>query len=116
MNRNAITTAVLSARLVSSRGGSSGMAVLRDLNPDEWSAEELRGVTHFLQGGTCRFGNDPATSVLDPSCRAHEVANLYVTDGSFLPSSGGVPLTLTIMANAFRVAERIAARLQAREL
>jgi choline dehydrogenase-like flavoprotein len=54
--------------------------------------------------------------VLDPSCRAHEVANLYVTDGSFLPSSGGVPITLTIMANAFRVAERIAARLQAREL
>jgi choline dehydrogenase-like flavoprotein len=93
-----------------------GMAVLRDLEPDEWSAQELRGVTHFLQGGTCRFGDDPATSVLDPSCRAHEVANLYVTDGSFLPTSGGVPITLTIMANAFRVAERIAARLQAREL
>jgi choline dehydrogenase-like flavoprotein len=64
------------------------------------------GTTFVLQHGTCRFGKDPKTSVLDPFCRAHAVPNLYVVDGSFMPSSGGVPTTMTIMANAFRVAER----------
>jgi choline dehydrogenase-like flavoprotein len=93
-----------------------GMALLRELRPDEWHAQETHGVTRFLQGGTSRFGRDPATSVLDPSCRAHEVDNLYVTDGSFLPSSGGIPITLTIMANAFRVASGIAARLRSRDI
>jgi hypothetical protein len=43
--------------------------------------------------------------VLDRYCRSHEVANLYVVDGSFMPTSGGVPSTITIMANAFRVAD-----------
>jgi choline dehydrogenase-like flavoprotein len=69
------------------------------------------GESSNLLGGTCRFGNDPKTSVLDRDCRAHEVDNLYVTDGSFLPSSGGVPFTFTIYANALRVADRIVARL-----
>jgi choline dehydrogenase-like flavoprotein len=64
-----------------------------------------------LLGGTCRFGSDPKTSVLDRDCRAHEVDNLYVTDGSFMPTSGGVPFTFTIYANALRVADRIVARL-----
>ncbi len=60
-----------------------------------------------LQAGGCRFGNDPKTSVLDKTCRAHEVPNLYVTDGSFMPTGGSVPYTWTIYANAFRVAEEI---------
>jgi len=64
-----------------------------------------------LVAGGCRFGNDPATSVLDADCRAHNVDNLYVTDGSFMPTGGSVPYTWTIYANAFRVAERIKARL-----
>jgi len=64
-----------------------------------------------LVAGGCRFGTDPATSVLDPDCRAHDVDNLYVTDGSFMPTGGSVPYTWTIYANAFRVAERIAATL-----
>jgi choline dehydrogenase-like flavoprotein len=64
-----------------------------------------------LVAGGCRFGSDPASSVLDPDCRAHEVDNLYVSDGSFMPTGGSVPYTWTIYANAFRVAERIAARL-----
>lgn len=63
--------------------------------------------------GTIRFGDDPATSVLDASNRAHEVENLYVVDASFFPSSGGVNPSLTIAANALRVAgildERLAA-------
>ena len=63
-----------------------------------------------LQAGTCRFGDDPQTSVLDRDCRAHEVENLYVTDGSFMPTAGSVPFTFTIYANALRVARVIAKR------
>jgi choline dehydrogenase-like flavoprotein len=57
--------------------------------------------------GTVRFGTDPATSVLNPQTRAHEVDNLYVVDGSFFPSSSGINPSLTIAANALRVAEHI---------
>ncbi len=64
-----------------------------------------------LQAGGCRFGNDPKTSVLDRNCKAHEVANLYITDGSFMPTGGSVPYTWTIYANAFRVADVIRKRL-----
>ena len=64
-----------------------------------------------LMAGGCRFGTDPRTSVLDPDCRAHEVDNLYVTDGSFMPTGGSLPYTWTIYANAFRVADRLLARL-----
>ena len=60
-----------------------------------------------LVAGGCRFGNNPATSVLDADCRAHDVDNLYVSDGSFMPTGGSVPYTWTIYANAFRVADRI---------
>jgi choline dehydrogenase-like flavoprotein len=49
--------------------------------------------------------------VLDPECRAHEVDNLFVTDGSFLPTGGSVPFTWTVYANAFRVAHAIVAQL-----
>jgi len=57
--------------------------------------------------GTCRFGEDPATSVLDPYNRAHELTNLYVVDSSFFPSSAGLNPSLTIAANALRVAAHI---------
>jgi choline dehydrogenase-like flavoprotein len=60
-----------------------------------------------LQAGGCRFGNDSKTSVLDKECRAHEVKNLFVTDGSFMPTGGSVPFTWTIYANSFRIAEVI---------
>jgi len=55
------------------------------------------------QVGTCRFGNDPATSALDKNCRLHHLDNLFVLDGSFMPTSLGVAPALTIMANALRV-------------
>lgn len=58
-----------------------------------------------------RFGIDPATSALDVNCRAHEVDNLYVVDGSFFPSSAAVNPALTIIANALRVGNHIAGRL-----
>ncbi|MEY8016656.1 GMC oxidoreductase [Mycobacterium servetii] len=57
--------------------------------------------------GTCRFGTDPKTSVLDPQNRAHDVDNLYVVDASFFPSSTGLNPSLTVAANALRVAEHI---------
>jgi len=71
----------------------------------------LAGVAH--QNGTIRFGHDPATSALDPTCKAHELDNLYVVDGSFFPSSGAVNPALTIMANALRVGDQIRERLGA---
>jgi len=64
-----------------------------------------------LVAGGCRFGNDPATSVLNADCQAHDAENLYVTDGSFMPTGGSVPYTWTIYANAFRVADIIKQRL-----
>ncbi|MEO1094091.1 MAG: GMC family oxidoreductase [Cyanobacteria bacterium J06638_28] len=57
------------------------------------------------QVGTCRFGEDPQTSVLDLNCRTHDVENLYVVDASFFPSMGAMNPTLTIIANALRVAD-----------
>jgi choline dehydrogenase-like flavoprotein len=71
----------------------------------------LAGVAH--QNGTVRFGDDPRTSALDANCRAHEVDNLYVVDGSFFPSSAAVNPALTIMANALRVGDHLSARLGA---
>ena len=76
-------------------------------------AENVRTAPHVggpsvnLVGGTCRFGSDPTTSVLDADCRAHEADNLFVSDGSFMPSGGAVPFTFTIYANALRIADRI---------
>ncbi len=69
----------------------------------------LAGVGH--QCGTLRFGTDPRTSVLDINCKAHDLDNLYVVDGSFFPSSSAVNPALTIMANALRVGEHIQKRL-----
>lgn len=59
------------------------------------------------QCGTCRFGDDPKTSVLDRNCRTHDVDNLYVVDGSFFPSNASVSPALTIIANALRVGDHL---------
>ena len=69
----------------------------------------LAGVAH--QNGTIRFGDDPKTSALDRNCRAWEVDNLYVVDGSFFPSSAAVNPALTIIANALRVGDHLRERL-----
>jgi choline dehydrogenase-like flavoprotein len=60
------------------------------------------------QCGTVRIGSDPATSPLDPFCRAWDHPNLFVVDASFLPTSAGVNPALTIAAQALRVADHIA--------
>jgi choline dehydrogenase-like flavoprotein len=70
-------------------------------------SHESRNTTH--QCGTLCFGTDPRTSVLDTHCRAHDVENLFVVDASFFPSSAAVNPALTIIAQALRVADYIAA-------
>lgn len=64
--------------------------------------------TNSHQCGTAVAGHDPATSVLNPDCRAHDLENLYLADGSFFPSSAALNPALTIAANAFRIAPQIA--------
>jgi choline dehydrogenase-like flavoprotein len=70
----------------------------------------IAGVAH--QAGTCRFGTDPKSSVLDVNCKAHELDNLYVVDTSFFPSIGAVNPSLTAIANALRVGDHLLQRLQ----
>ncbi len=69
----------------------------------------IAGVAH--QAGTVRFGTDRATSALDPTCKAHELDNLYVVDTSFFPSIGAVNPALTAIANAIRVGDHLLDRL-----
>lgn len=66
--------------------------------------------TNLVAGG-CRFGLDPKTSVLNIFCQSHEVENLFIADGSFMPTGGSVPYTWTIYANSLRIADHIVKRL-----
>jgi choline dehydrogenase-like flavoprotein len=70
----------------------------------------LAGTAH--QAGTCRFGKDPKTSVLDINCKAHELDNLYVVDAGFMPSIGAVNPSLTVIANALRVGDHLLERIK----
>jgi choline dehydrogenase-like flavoprotein len=70
----------------------------------------IAGCAH--QAGTCRFGSDPESSVLNTDCRAHELDNLYVADTSFFPSIGAVNPALTAMANSLRVGDHLLERLR----
>jgi len=70
----------------------------------------IGGTAH--QAGTARFGSDPDQAVLDLDCKVYGIDNLYVTDGSFFPSIGAVNPTLTIIANALRIADTIKTRLR----
>ena len=66
---------------------------------------KVQNTTH--QCGTLVFGTDPTTSVLDPFCRTHDIANLFVVDASFFPSSAAVNPGLTVIAQALRVADHL---------
>lgn len=103
---------------VSKRMSTRALQVLRAVKPAPTRSGALDwSVPNYpLQGGTCRFGTDPERSVLGPDCQAHEVKNLYVTDSSFMPTSGGAPATPTILANSFRVAGLIRERFVRREI
>ncbi len=84
-----------------------GEEVLKAAGADPVHSGETSLPPTNLQAGGLRFGNDPKTSVLDPDCRVHDVDNLYVSDGSFMPTGGSVPYTWTIYANSFRIADKI---------
>ena len=70
-------------------------------------AENNERIAHAC--GTCRFGTDPRTSVLNPENRAHGLSNLFIVDSSFFPTGAGTNPALTIAANALRMADRILA-------
>jgi choline dehydrogenase-like flavoprotein len=76
-------------------GGVPGVSI------DENTPQKSNAHNH----GTCRMGEDPTRSVVDRFCRSHEVPNLWVVDGSVMPTNGGYNPTLTILANAYRVAD-----------
>jgi choline dehydrogenase-like flavoprotein len=90
----------------------TGMAAHHVLRKNVYASMDLplSGCAH--QSGTCRFGTDPSTSVLDVNCKAHDVDNLYVVDTSFFPSIGAVNPGLTAIANALRVGDHIVSRMR----
>lgn len=90
-----------------------GLEVLGDMGAVDLQQVGAGSTNTSLVHGTCRMGSDPSTSVLNSWCRAHDVPNLYVVDGSFMPTSGGAAPTLTILAMSFRVAEHVAQQLTA---
>jgi choline dehydrogenase-like flavoprotein len=89
-----------------------------DMNPDHLIHRfaymkndiPIAGCAH--QAGTCRFGTDPASSVFDVNCKAHELDNLYAVDTSIFPSIGAVNPALTAMANSLRVGDHLLERLK----
>ncbi|HEY0154274.1 MAG TPA: GMC family oxidoreductase [Longimicrobium sp.] len=93
-----------------------GLDILEAAGADELVGRGTGFTVKVMAHGTCRAGTDPATSVLDGFCRAHEVANLFVVDGSFMPVAAGAPSTLTIVANAFRTADYIVDRARSGDL
>ncbi len=96
--------------------GAHAHELVDAMRPDRLEEPQAGGTFDVLQAGSCRFGDDPTSSVLNRDCCAHDVDNLYVVDGSFMPTSGAVPPTLTIVANALRVGEAIATRARRGEL
>ena len=108
---NAVEAKGLKKQLEKLLSNSGERAVLMERSLYLGKNIPIGGTAH--QAGTCRFGTDPKTSVLDLDCKAHELDNLYVADASFFPSIGAVNPTLTIIANALRVADRIKERMGA---
>jgi choline dehydrogenase-like flavoprotein len=85
--------------------------VLRQMGAQNIQSSVSGAPPQNLMAGGCRFGTDIRSSALNADCQAHDVDNLYVTDGSFMPTGGSVPYTWTIYANAFRVADIIKSRI-----
>lgn len=83
------------------------LKVLKEMKADNIRYNVSGSPPANLVAGGCRFGDDIKTSVLNADCKVHDVNNLYVTDGSFIPTGGSVPYTWTIYANSFRVADII---------
>jgi choline dehydrogenase-like flavoprotein len=101
----------LAGRWVLERAGE----ILSDLGAPKLVHASVGGIAAYLVQGTCRAGREPETSVLNEYCQAHDMPNLFVVDGSFMPTSGGAAPTLTILANSFRTAEHIVDRFAAQD-
>ena len=82
-------------------------ALLKELGGKNISSSISGSPPANLMAGGCRFGDNEETSVLDRNCKIHTCPNVYVSDGSFMPTGGSVTFTWTIYANAFRVADKI---------
>jgi choline dehydrogenase-like flavoprotein len=89
----------------------TGMAAHHPLHKNFYADMDIPVAGCAHQAGTCRFGTDPETSVLDTDCKAHELDNLYVVDTSFFPSIGAVNPALTAIANALRVGDHLVSRM-----
>ncbi|MEN8186859.1 MAG: GMC family oxidoreductase [Bacteroidota bacterium] len=85
--------------------------LLQEMGAKNINSHISGGAPPNLVVGGCRFGDDPKKSVLNKNCQSHEVENLFITDGSFIPTGGSVTYTWTIYANSFRVAEKIVEKL-----
>lgn len=85
-----------------------GLEILDAMGADHVSSGGCGYTNWFMTHGTCRAGVDPRTSVTNEFCRAHELSNLFIVDGSFMPTSGGAPSTLTNIANSLRTGDHIA--------
>jgi choline dehydrogenase-like flavoprotein len=94
--------------------GSTARKILRGAGAWAFYHHRIRTFSHAV--GTVRMGSDPRTSPLDPECRFRGIENLYVVDGSALPTSGGVNPSLTIAANALRAAHRLVHSFQLLEI
>ncbi len=79
--------------------------ILREMGAKNISSNISGAPPPNLVAGGCRFGEDPKTSVLNSDCQAHDIDNLFITDGSWMPTGGSVTHTWTIYANSFRVAD-----------
>lgn len=88
-----------------------GVEIMQAMGAKEAWGNVYTNPTSNLVAGGCRFGDDPTSSVLNKACRVHDCDNLYLSDGSFMPNGGSVTPTMTIYANAFRIADLIATRL-----
>ncbi len=89
------------------------MSILKELDPDSeflYRSFDVNMVPH--QCGTCRFGTDTKSSVLDLNCRTHDIDNLYVVDSSFYPSSAALNPSHTLLANALRVGDHLIERMK----
>lgn len=99
-----------SDRAASEKLAEGAEALLKAVGAEDIKKETVGGITYVLQSGTCRMGVDPEKSVTTGAGNIHGVPNVYVSCGGSLPTSGAVPLTMTIMANAFRIADWILRR------
>jgi choline dehydrogenase-like flavoprotein len=89
---------------------TEGTALLTKAGADRAAAPSHGESLVVVQSGTCRMGEDARTSVVDASGKLHDAANVFVADSAVFPTSGSVPHTLTIVANALRIGEAIARR------